>query len=97
MQIKEIETDEQWYKCLRRALKTDESILAFGRLMIGTFPNGNWIRALKSNGRKYKKNRLLKMIWEYYDNLTPERRYECFNKVFETSLSKDAHLFKGWG
>ena len=96
MQIKPITTDEQWFQYLRRAQRTDEGILAFMRLMMKTYPLGNWLHNLPTRGRKYKKIRLMVMCWDYYDSLTPDRRYECFNKFFETPLDKSNHFFQGF-
>ncbi|WP_047999398.1 hypothetical protein [Lactiplantibacillus herbarum] len=90
MKIKPITTDEQWFQYLRRAERTDDHLLGFIRLMMNTYPSGNWIRALHTRGRKYKQNRF------YYDGLTPERRYECFNRYFKTAWGKEHRFFQGW-
>lgn len=96
MQIKSITNDAQWFKYLYRACKTDERVLAFMHLMLRTYPMGNWLHRLSTKGRKNKQIRLLVMCWDYYDSLTPERRYECFNRYFDTPLGKDHHFFWGY-
>ncbi|MGX6407164.1 hypothetical protein [Lactiplantibacillus plantarum] len=96
MQIKPIINDEQWFQYLRRACKTDESVLAFMRLMMKTYPIGNWLHSMSCKGRKNKEIRLLVMCWDYYDRLSPDRRYECFNRHFETTWNRNHHFFWGY-
>ncbi|MDN7060895.1 hypothetical protein FIV11_04015 [Lactiplantibacillus plantarum] len=96
MQIKPITNDEQWLQYLKRSQKNDEGVLAFMRLMVKTYPMGNWLHSLSTRGRKNKRIRLLVMCWDYYDSLTPERRYECFNRYFDAPLGKDHHFFCGY-
>ncbi|WP_143464124.1 hypothetical protein [Levilactobacillus enshiensis] len=82
MKIPSIVTDEQWFHYIRRAEKSDEGVIALVTIMMKTPISANWIWCLRTNGRRYKKNRLIRMIVLYYLNLSPARKKECLEKFF---------------
>lgn len=80
MKIKPIENDEQWFRCIRRAEKTDDDICSLVRILI--MSNYNWTVCLRSHGRKHKKERLVKMIFAYYYGLSKSDQHNLINKYF---------------
>lgn len=80
MKIKPITSDEQWFQYIRRAMKTDRGVVAVGNMLWRGY--GNWTGVLRSHGRKYKKQRLIKMIYTYYFGKPENERLKLLNKFF---------------